>query len=227
MTYRKPLAIAVLLASIVAPMFAVDHRCPQPSGLFSLSATTATHVVCMVDVPIQGSYALWSVPLVGGAPVRLSPEMATDRDVIRFLVSPDGLRVAYAADPVKWTQYELYSVQVTGGASAKLSGSMPSDNDVDDFAWSGDSSRVAYRKGRNATGAWVLYSASAFGGGSVQLSQSGGAVGRGVTASGEFVRYKFGADGVEDWWRVLFTGGSPQMAIFADGFETGNQGGWR
>ena len=104
------------------------------------------------------------------ADVFASVRIAADRDVIAFQVSGD--RVAFTADPVRWTQYELFSVPISGGSPVKLSGSMPSDNDVDDFAFADDGWRVVYRKGRNATGVWDLWSTGVTGGGTVRLSQS-------------------------------------------------------
>lgn len=208
-----------------APLAALDPRCPQPAGLFSSSVVSGANVVCLVDVPTPTSYTLWAVPAVG-APVRLSQATPDNRDVIAFQVSGD--RVAYTADPVRWTQYELFSVPISGGSPVKLSGSMPSDNDVDDFAFSGG--RVVYRKGRNATGEWKLFSAPVTGGGSVQLSQSNmSAVQRGFTVRGDLVRFAQdpSGSGISTWYAAPVVGGVVWTEIFTDGFESGNQGGWR
>lgn len=215
------------IRSLATPSLAIDPRCPQPAGLFSSSVGSGTNVVCLVDVPAPTSYALWAVPAVGGGtPVRLSPEMAADRDVIAFAVSGD--RVAYTSDPVRWTQYELFSVPISGGSPVKLSGSMPFDNDVDDFAFAGG--RVVYRKGRNATGVWNLFSAPVTGGGSVQLSQSNmSAVQRGFQVRGSIVRFAQdpSGSGVSTWYAAPVVGGVVWTEIFPDGFESGTTGGWR
>ena len=215
--------LALFLLS--APLAALDPRCPQPAGLFSSSVVSGTNVVCLVDVPTPTSYALWAVPAVG-APVRLSPEMTADRDVIAFVVSGD--RVAYTADPTRWTQYELFSVPLWGGSPVKLSGSMPSDNDVDDFAFAGG--RVVYRKGRNATGEWKLFSAPVTGGGSVQLSHSNmSAVQRGFTIRGNLVRFAQdpSGSGLPTWYAAPVVGGVVWEEIMFDDFERGTKGGFQ
>ena len=210
-----------MLEAIILTL-AVSLLCPSPNGQFSQSIVTDNYVMCMVDVPNQSSYALWSVPMGGGPAVRLSQEMETNRDVIAFQVSAD--RVAYTADPNVWTQYELFSVPISGGSPVKLSGSMPSDNDVDDFAFAGG--RVVYRKGRNATGEWKLFSAPVTGGGSVQLSQPNmSAVQRGFIVSGMVVRFAQDptGSGVPTWYSVTVMGGAE---IFTDGFESGGVTRW-
>lgn len=218
--------LALFLLS--APLAALDPRCPQPAGLFSSSVVSGANVVCLVDVPVPTSYALWAAPAVG-APVRLSQTMPENRDVIAFQVSAD--RVAYTADPNVWTQYELYSVPLSGSLPpVKLSGAMPSDNDVDDFVFSGDGWRVVYRKGRNATGVWDLWSTGVTGGGTVRLSQPNmSAVQRGFQVRGDLVRFAQdpSGSGVSTWYAAPVVGGAVWTEIFTDGFESGNQGGWR
>ena len=215
--------LALFLLS--APLAALDPRCPQPAGLFSSSVVSGANVVCMVDVPVPTRYALWAVPAVG-APVRLSPEMTADRDVIAFVVSGD--RVAYTADPTRWTQYELFSVPLWGGSPVKLSGAMPSDNDVDDFAFAGG--RVVYRKGRNATGEWKLFSAPVTGGGSVQLSQPNmSAVQRGFKVRGNLVRFAQdpSGSGLPTWYAAPVVGGVVWEEIMFEDFERGTKGGFQ
>ncbi len=216
--------LALFLLS--SPLAALDPRCPQPAGLFSSSVVSGANVVCLVDVPTPTSYALWAVPADGGAQIRLSPPMPDNRDVIAFAVSENSA-VAYTADPVKWTQYELFAVSIPG-SPVKLSGSMPSDNDVDDFAFAGG--RVVYRKGRNATGEWKLFSVPVTGGGSVQLSQPNmSAAQRGFQVRGDLVRFAQdpSGSGVSTWYAAPVVGGVVWTEIFTDGFESGNQGGWR
>ena len=220
------LAVAeVAFFASCSPALAIDPRCPQPAGLFSSSVVSGANVVCLVDVPTPTSYALWAVPAVG-APVRLSPEMTADRDVIAFVVSGD--RVAYTADPTRWTQYELFSVPLWGGSPVKLSGSMPSDNDVDDFAFAGG--RVVYRKGRNATGEWKLFSAPVTGGGSVQLSQPNmSAVQRGFKVRGNLVRFAQdpSGSGLPTWYAAPVVGGVVWEEIMFEDFERGTKGGFQ
>ena len=209
------------LAMIVSPL------CPSPHGQFSKSVVAGDRVVCLVDVPNQSSYALWSVPISGGAPVALTPGMADNRDVIAFQVSGD--RVAYTADPTVWTQYELYSVPIGGGVAVKLSGSMPFDFDVDDFAFAG--SRVVYRRGRNAVGAtWQLFSAAATGGASVELSRGQfPGVQRGFQVRGSIVRFAQdpSGSGISTWYAAPVVGGAVWTEIMFEDFERGTKGGFR
>lgn len=214
------------MLAALALSVSISALCPSPHGQFSQSVVSGDHVICLVDYPVVNSYALWSVPILGGPPVALTPGMADNRDVIAFAVSGD--RVAFTADPVKWTQYELYSVSLFGGAPVKLSGSMPSDHDVDDFAFA--SGRVVYRKGRNAVGAtWQLFSAAATGGASVELSRGQfPGVQRGFQVRGDLVRFAQDplGSGISTWYAAPVVGGAVWAEIFTDGFEDGGRGKW-
>src|SRR5262245_36202261 len=75
-----------------------------------------------------GSYELYSVPIAGGvkAPRRLSPHTTRTRSIDDYVLSPDGARVVYLADPETIDFDELYSVPVDGSAApVKLNGPLP------------------------------------------------------------------------------------------------------
>jgi hypothetical protein len=211
----------------VASAFPVDARCPIQHGTFGSSVVTGGLVVCLVDSEIAGKWELFSVPAAGGAPVRISPALGADRDVIRFLVSADGARVAFTCDRDRWTQYELFAVPATGGAPTKISGAIATDHDVDDFVWSGRGDQVVFRYGRNATGVWNLYAVPAAGGSRVQLNAppvENGAVMAGFHVDLGVARYSCDCESDE----VVLSYSAPlPKTIFGDGFESGTAGWWR
>ena len=111
----------------------------------------------MVDQGVTGKLDLWSVPIAGGTPAKISATVPDDRDVAGFEISATG-RAVYSHDVLRWTKYELFSVPIAGGASVKLSGTMPSDNDVEGFHVTQDGATVVYRTGNTDSDEWDLYS---------------------------------------------------------------------
>ena len=217
-----------------AALMALSMLCPAPNGAFAKSevAPDGTMVVCLTDHDTAGKYELYSVPSTGGQVVKLSLEMASNRDVILFEISPNSGRVAFTCDPTVWTKYDLYTVSVVGGNPRKMNGYLPMDHDVDQFAWSGDSERVVWAQGRNTTGDWQLYSAPHGGGMALFLSHPGYTVGRAFSMvwGGAAVRFQsepLGAGGVMPWYVVSANGGRIMEELFRDGFESGTTGGWR
>ncbi len=64
---------------------------------------------------------LFSLPLQGGQPLRLSDTMVVGGHLDSFVLSPDGTRLVYLADQDTAGSTELYSTSVTGGDVVKLS----------------------------------------------------------------------------------------------------------
>lgn len=221
-------ALLVGLTGLVTAAFpAVDARCPSRHGQFGSSAIAGGRVICLVDHDNAGKYELYSVPATGGASVRLSPAMADDRDVIRFVVSPDGSTVAFTCDPVQWTRYELHTVAAAGGSALRVSGPVAFDYDVDDFGWSSRSDQLVFRYGRNASGVWNLFVVPARGGIRQQLNPppvENGAVQPGFGVALGSARYDCDCDQDE----LIQTYLAPlSSALFGDGFEAGTTAGWR
>lgn len=245
-------AVAIYVATLEQPG-PVVQRCPSPipgpalcadeivlsgpwpagAGQFLRYEVTpdGSRVVFRVDANIAGKYELFSAPIAppisGAAPTRLSQELAENRDVTLFEISPDGGRVAYAADPRKWTQYDLWSVPITGGTPKLLSPSfVPVEWDVDTFRWSSRGDQVVYVYGRNTTGVWSIFAVPAAGGGSVQLNPTpplGGGVGRAFSAplgNASFTCDCEVAGTVKGYVTPL------PKTIFGDGFETGDVSRW-
>lgn len=221
-------AALILAVTLSAPASAaLDPRCPTPHGAFGSSSIVGGRILCLTDTLEAGKYELHSLDIASGAIIRLSPDIAADRDVIRFAASPDGSRVAFTCDRDRWTQYELWTVPIAGGPAVKVSGPIAPDYDVDDFVWSSRSDQVVFRYGRNATGVWNLYAVKAGGGSLVQLNPppvEHGAVQQGFSVALGIAAYRCDCevDGREQEYFTALPG-----TIFGDGFEGGNTGGWR
>ena len=104
----------------------------------------------------NGAEELFSIPVLGGAEVKLNPPFSSDRSVRAFVLA--GSRVIYWADQ-DTNDEELYSVPITGGTAVKLNGALASDEVQDDFQVSPDGSRVVYRAAHDSVGVEELYSA--------------------------------------------------------------------
>lgn len=215
-----------VLALAAASVFGL--QCPPHPGPFGSSALTpdGRHLVCLIDAAVPGKYELYAVDGIHN-PWRLSPGMADDRDVIRFAISPDSQRVAFTCDRTTWTKYDLYTVAIGGGAAVKINGPLPVEHDVDGFAWA--DARMVYVQGRNTTGFWELFSADRVAPVRTKLAPWS-TVGRFFSViDGERVRFSADATGfgVVKAYVVPAVGGEISEEVFADGFESGNSGGWR
>jgi hypothetical protein len=63
---------------------------------------------------------LFSVPIDGGAPVRLNAPLAPGGIVTDMEISPDSARVVYRADQDQDNVFELFSVPLAGGTPVQL-----------------------------------------------------------------------------------------------------------
>jgi len=129
-------------------------------------------VVYCQDAETDGAYALWSVKVVGGPPVRLSPALAAGRLACWFQISPDGSRVVYLANQNSASSYDLFSAPVDGSALAvQLNPGLVTNGGVSsDFAISPDSSTVVYRGDQAVDERFDLWSVPIGGGLNVELN---------------------------------------------------------
>jgi Tol biopolymer transport system component len=96
-------------------------------------------------------------------------------------VSPDGLRVAYAADRMIATAYEVYVQPIDGSVAAVrvtsgtvVAGRNPSLNSL--LQWNPDGAQIAFCADYNANEKDEVFVAPAAGGGHKRVAQIGGGV---------------------------------------------------
>lgn len=133
---------------------------------------------------------LYSVPLVGGPPTRLNPNIVAGGAVDRFgfSISPDSTHVVYTADQEVNNRVELYSVPIAGGSALKLNGPIPSGGTlVSASATIGANGLVVFR-GAQATNKVELHAVPITGGTPLRLNAS-------LPAAGAVTDYRLSPDG--------------------------------
>ena len=76
-------------------------------------SSDSQRVVYLADQNVDGQRELFSVPIAGGAAIRLNTELTiSGSDVVDFLISPDGQQVLYLADQNDNDTFELFRVFV-------------------------------------------------------------------------------------------------------------------
>lgn len=153
------LAAAVLVTMclvIVLPSFAADSWYKLSGTMQSYGDVTSfeispdgKYVVYEADAALDEVFDLYSVPIGGGTPVRLSSLIySTEGDVYNeiYRISPDSSRVLFTNDQDSAGQVELFSVPIMGPASAvvKLNKTLPEDGNLWTFSISPDSKTVVY-----------------------------------------------------------------------------------
>ncbi len=130
--------------------------------------------VYVADQEQDQRFELYSVPTLGGTPVRLNAMLANGGDVTpgsqRF--SPDGARVLFHADQDEDDVFEIYSVPSGGGTTQRLNGELVHGGDVN---WRGvqfnlDGTRVLYTADQLVNEKHELFSVPADGGAATRLS---------------------------------------------------------
>jgi len=102
--------------------------------------------------------ALFSVPIGGGTPIRLTPEFIAGSGTNSGDISPDSSFVVYRADQDTPGVSELYAVPIAGGASQKLNGPLVSGGEARSVRISPDSSRILYTADQDTDEVDELYS---------------------------------------------------------------------
>lgn len=110
-------------------------------------------------------YELFSVPVIGGAVVRISQEMPEGRAVQDdYQISPDGHTVAFRADAAEAGAIELFETSIQGGTIVTLNGpltpggAVQGSNSEPVFAFTPDGQRVVYRSDEDVEGTVELFS---------------------------------------------------------------------
>lgn len=113
-------------------------------------------VVYLADQEIDQLYELYSVPVAGGAPVRLNTAGQTPLD---FAISPVGGRVAYLSGTRGFGTAHLYSVPIGGGTPTMINA--PESEAVSSYQFSPDGNWLFYTVDTDRN---RLYRSSATGG---------------------------------------------------------------
>ena len=171
------------------------------------------YAVYRQDAVIDGAAELWSVPLSGGATVRLS-DVLSPGQFLTFAISPDSSRVVYTVDQDVAGRIELFSVPIAGGAVTKLNSTLGASRNVLDFHIAPTADRVFYLADLAADNVYQLYSVPISGGTSVRLNAdlppTGDVEEYLASPDGNTVVYRAGPAGVGGWelWSVPATGPS-------------------
>jgi len=130
---------------------------------FAISPDSA-RVVYLVDQDTFGAIELYSVPIAGGARVKLHPNLTSPRYVLNFLISPTSDLVFFIqATGSSDLSFQLYSVPISGGTPVRLNADLAFDVDVEGFRVNPAGTMVVYRAGWDSGGFWELFSVPATG----------------------------------------------------------------
>lgn len=177
---RRALALAVFAVLAVAASSRPLHASTQLSDGHAFSnvdfdktspkiSPNGQWAVYGQDAVVNNAFELYSVPVAGGTPVRLS-DVLTATQHVTFAISPNSARVVYMVDQDTLGKIELYSVPIGGGVSTKLNASLAGARKVLSFEISPNSDRVFYVADQGSQSVFNLYSVPINGGGSVRLS---------------------------------------------------------
>lgn len=146
-------------------LYSVPHN-GSPAILLSGSITTDRGYQFDVKITPNGQRAifsvptvansgsfdeLWSVPISGGTPLKLSSNNVNDRGVTRYEISPNGQHVVFTDK----AQKKVYRISPSGGARLQLNpniSGLSRSNRFENIKISNDSARVVYRLRRLSTG---------------------------------------------------------------------------
>ena len=157
--------------------------------VFSLGGS---RVVYLADQFVDDVFELFSVPIGGGAPIRLSPPLPPGGDVNAVATTiAAGNRVVYSADHDADGVLDVFSVPVLGGASTRLNAPLGGDEQIETFTVTPDGGRVVFTVRESAIGRSELFGAPAAGGTPTKLNAT-------LTAGGSVDRFFLSAalDGV-------------------------------
>lgn len=120
--------------------------------------------------------------------INLNGPMPADRDVLDFVLSPDGEYAVYRADQQTNDAFELYRVALHNGTPTRLSGLLPGGAEVEQYAVSEDGRYVVYIAPQNSAEAPELYAVPIDGTASDSKKLNS------TIANGEVVAFQISAD---------------------------------
>lgn len=134
----------------------------QPTPDFS-------RAVYLADATVADRTELWSVPISGGTPVKLSGALVANGDVFGFAISPVDGSVVYWADQQVDGRTELYRVPAAGGTAVKLSHVLAAGRFVTAALFTPGGARVVYGEQSDPPGFTEIWSIAPDGTGRVGL----------------------------------------------------------
>ena len=166
----------------------------------------ATRVAYTADRDVDQSFELFSVPIAGGAPLKLSTPALPGRGLDggnrpSFEFAADGQRIAYRADLHVDDRFVLYSVPADGSlAPVALSDLASGLGDVLEFALTPDGESAVFRADTTTAQVFELFSAPIDGTSAAQRISgpmvAGGDVDGGVDVSSPLRPFEIGAGGM-------------------------------
>ncbi len=133
---------------------------PAPAHDFTFArqlevTSDGQNVLFIADYDALGKHELYSVPIAGGTPTRISDDLPWSGDVSSFALAPNGTQVAYVAGQNTGANSELFLTPVTGGTGNSIRVSDPASTNSGEFdvstsveggqiAFSNDSSQIYY-----------------------------------------------------------------------------------
>jgi Tol biopolymer transport system component len=130
--------------------------------------------VYVADQAADDTFEMYSVPVGGGAVVKLNGALVAGGDVLPndFVISPNSNYVAYIADQQTNDQYELYRVPIAGGAVLKLNAPLAPGRDVDAFGTliTPDGLHVVFRADLDTDDVFDIYRVPLAGGANLRLN---------------------------------------------------------
>ena len=113
-------------------------------------------VVYRADQDTADQFELYSVPVGGGTPTKLSGTMIPAADIATWWI--DSAAATYVADRETDEVFELYAVPILGGENARISGPLTTGGDVVSLAPVDRGRRVVYQADQEVDGVFNLYS---------------------------------------------------------------------
>ena len=148
-----------------------------------------SRVLYAADQDADEVFEIFSVPSLGGTPVKLNGVLATGGDVAdSAMFSPDGSRVLYRADQDTNDVIELYSVASTGGLPVRLNNPLVVGGNVKSASFSPDGGRVVYLADQDSNEVFELYVVPSIGGIPTRISAP-------MMPGGDVVEWQFSPDG--------------------------------
>ncbi len=122
-----------------------------PAHHFSIRSQLATttngqNILFIADYETVGKHELFSVPLAGGTPTRISDNLPFAGDVYSFALTPDGNSVAYSAGQNVSSNSELFLKSLSGspGSSIRVSDPLPVRDGAYDVSTSAEGGQILF-----------------------------------------------------------------------------------